>query len=90
MQTTLSAIEEALKIVQQTLDLLTSRKDDEAAFEVARAQYSASIRDSWPSNLGSLIKALDKVQSNPASKLDEPERARVARAIELLRSAMNQ
>jgi hypothetical protein len=90
MQTTLSAIEEALKIVQQTLDLLTSRKDDEAAFEVARAQYSASIRDSWPNNLSSLIKALDKVQSNPASKLDEPERARVARAIELLRGAMDQ
>jgi hypothetical protein len=90
MQTTLAAIEEALKIVQQTLDLLTSRKDDEAAFEVARAQYTASIRDSWPNNLSALIKALDKVQRNPESKLEEPERARVARAVDLLRSATDQ
>ncbi len=90
MQTTLAAIEEALAIVQQTLDLLTSRKDDEAAFEVARAQYSASIRDSWPNNLGSLINTLDQVGKDPSSKLDDEERARVARAVALLRGALDQ
>jgi len=90
MQTTLAAIEKALAIVQQTLDILTSRGDDEAAFEVARAQYSASIRDSWPNNLSSLIKVLDKVHQNPESKLDDVERARVAEAVSLLRSALNQ
>ena len=90
MQNTLAAIEKALSIVQQTLDILTSRGDDEAAFEVARAQYSASIRDSWPNNLSSLVKVLDKVHQNPASKLEDEERARVAEAIALLRDALNQ
>lgn len=90
MQTTLAAIEEALAIVQQTLDILTSRKDDEAAFEVARAQYSASIRDSWPNNLSSLIDVLDKVRQDPTIKLEEAERVRVERAVTLLRGALNQ
>ncbi|MFW5740935.1 MAG: hypothetical protein ACOC1F_11280 [Myxococcota bacterium] len=90
MQNTLAAIEKALAIVQQTLDLLTSRGDDEAAFEVARAQYSASIRDSWPNNLSSLVKVLDKVYQNPKSKLDDTERAQVGEAIALLREALNQ
>lgn len=90
MQNTLAAIEKALAIVQQTLDILTSRGDDEAAFEVARAQYSASIRDSWPNNLSSLIKVLDKVYQNPASKLEDEERARVGEAISLLREALDQ
>jgi hypothetical protein len=90
MQTTLAAIEKALAIVQQTLDILTSRRDDEAAFDVARAQFSASIRDSWPNNLSSLITALEKVHQNPESKLDDEERARVAEAISLLRGALNQ
>jgi len=90
MQTTLSAIEKALAIVQQTLDLLTSRGDDEPAFEIARAQYAASIRDSWPNNLSPLIQTLDKVYQNPDSKLGDSERARVCEAITLLRDALNQ
>lgn len=90
MQSTLAAIEKALAIVQQTLDLLTSRGADELAFEVARAQYSASIRDSWPTNLGALIKALERVHKSPDNKLDEQENARVGEAVLLLRDALNQ
>lgn len=86
----LAAIEEALGIVQQTIELLTSRKDDEAAFDIARAQYRSSIRDSWPNNLSSLTDVLDRIHRDPGSKLDEAERARLAHAVHLLRNAMNQ
>lgn len=90
MQSTIAAIEKALAIVQRTLDALTTRGDDEAAYEVARAQYSASIRDSWPSNLGSLLSVLEDVKNAPERKLTNEERAELDEAIALLRGVMNQ
>lgn len=90
MNSTLAEIEAALATVQSTLDLLSTRGEHEAAFEIARAQYVASIRASWPQNLGALIAALDHVQADPSSKLDEQERARIRVAVTALRRAVAQ
>ena len=90
MNSILAEIELALGTVQQTLDTLTARGNHEAAFDIARAQYVASIRSSWPQNLGSLVKALDVVQADPQSKLTNEERAKVRAAAETLRRAVGQ
>jgi transcriptional regulator of acetoin/glycerol metabolism len=81
----LPEIEAALATVQSTLDQLTQRGHDEAAFELARAQYSASIRSSWPGNLSSLVGVLEKILANGTLKLTEEERARLARAADAFR-----
>jgi hypothetical protein len=81
----LSEIEAALATVQSTLDRLTQEGHDEAAFELARAQYAASIRSSWPGNLSSLVGAIEKILGNGALKLTEDERARLSRAADAFR-----
>ena len=78
----ISAVEEALACVKRTLDSLTARGDNEAAFELARAQYATSIRSSWPGNLGSLVGTLKKIMANEALKLSEIERSELERAIQ--------
>ncbi|MCU0691363.1 MAG: hypothetical protein MUF54_08175 [Polyangiaceae bacterium] len=90
MQQTLASTEQALALVKQILNALTSRGDHAAAYEVARAQYRASIRDSWPNNLGVLLRALQEVHDNPKLQLTDEERGGVAEAIRLLRSAFEQ
>ena len=67
-------IEQALEGVQTTLDALRAGGQDEAAFEIARLQFSASIRASWPGNLLPLADALERA----APKLDG-EKAEIAR-----------
>jgi len=86
---TLAEIETALKTVQRILDALTSRGDDEAAFDLARAQFSSSLRTSWPGSLSGLIRPLEGVAANQALKLTEEERADLAKAIAGLRHACN-
>jgi hypothetical protein len=81
----LSDIEAALATVQRTLDRLTTLGRDEAAFAVARAQFSASIRSSWPGNLSTLVTSLEGVASDPTSGLSGAERADLALAIDTLR-----
>jgi hypothetical protein len=90
MTSTLAAIEEALAVVQRTLDALNSRGDHEAAFEVVRAQYAASLRESWPQNLAELTRALQEVAGDGSVHLDEAERERVRKAVEVLQAALEQ
>jgi hypothetical protein len=78
-------IDRALEIVRGTLDLLLSRGQETAAFEVARAQFRASVRASWPGNVSSLVGLLANVEQDAASKLDEAERAELRGAMDLLR-----
>ena len=90
MSDTLAEVEAALAIVQRTLEALTSRGDDQAAFDLAKAQYSASVRTSWPGNLSTLIRPLEAVGTNPALKLTAEERTDVAHAVEVLKRMANQ
>ena len=90
MSETLAEVEQALATVQRVLDALTTRGDNEAAFDLAKAQYSASIRTSWPSNLSSLINPLEAVGANPALKLTAEERKNVGEAVAILKRACNQ
>jgi hypothetical protein len=90
MSDTLAEVEAALATVKHVLDALTTRGDDEAAFDLAKAQYAASIRTSWPSNLSTLINPLEAVGLNQALKLTVEERADVAKAVEVLRRACDQ
>jgi hypothetical protein len=77
-------IDRALDIVRKTLDRLLSRGQENAAFEVARAQFRASVRASWPGNLSSLAALLVEVERDTATRLDEAERAELRRALEVL------
>ena len=88
MQADLAAIEAAIATVQRILDALTSRGHEQEAFEVARAQFSASIRDSWPGNAAKLVKTLDEVREAPNLDLSEEERADLAHAISVFRQAI--
>jgi hypothetical protein len=90
MSETLAEVEQALATVQRVLDALTTRGDNEAAFDLAKAQYSASIRTSWPSNLSSLIRPLEAVGANTALKLTDEERTEVGKAVDVLKRACNQ
>jgi hypothetical protein len=90
MDTVLGEIEAALTTVQQTLDALTSRGKHEAAYEIARAQYVASIRSSWPQNPGPLVQALEQTADDPRNGLTAEELARLRRAVEVLRRAVAQ
>lgn len=86
----LARIEAALATVQKTIDALSSRGDDEAAFELARQQFTTSIRDSWPANLGKLVGALERVASDDALHLQPDERAQLREAIEIFRAVRDQ
>lgn len=90
MSDTLAEIEAALGTVQRILDALTSRGDDQAAFDLARAQYSSSLRTSWPGGLSGLIRPLEAVAANQSLKLTEDERNDLAKAIDGLRRACDQ
>lgn len=76
----LSEIEAALATVQRTLDVLTARGCDKAAFDLARAQYAASIRSSWPANLSRVAAALTKLAEDKTIELTDGERADLVRA----------
>jgi hypothetical protein len=90
MSDTLAEVELALATVQRILDALTTRGDNEAAFDLAKAQYSASIRTSWPSNLSSLIRPLEAVGANQALKLTAEERTHIGEAVAILKRACDQ
>ena len=83
------AIDRALAVVEQTLDRLVERGQETTAFEVARAQFRARVRASWPGNMSGVVGLLTEVERDPKSKLDEAERAQLRAALELLRSITN-
>jgi hypothetical protein len=80
------AIDAALKSVQRTLDRLIARGQETTAFEVARAQFRASVRASWPGNVSTLVGLLSKVEEDAQSKLDDAERAELRAALDVLRN----
>jgi len=86
----LARIEAALAIVQKTIDALSSRGDDEAAFDLARLQFTTSIRDSWPANLGKLVGSLERIASDDKLHLQPEERAQLREAVEIFRSVSDQ
>lgn len=85
MNETLVAIEAAMATVQRTIDALNSRGNEAAAFDLARAQFAASVRASWPGNLGKVVVALERVRDDATLKLDDGERRAVETAVETLR-----
>jgi hypothetical protein len=88
MSETLAAIEQALGTVQRTLDALTARGEHETAFKIAKAQFSASIRTSWPANLAPLLALLDGLAKAEGGPLTADERAALVKACAALRSAV--
>jgi hypothetical protein len=77
-------VEAALAAVQRTLDRLTALGHDAQAFDLARAQYAASIRSSWPGNLSTLTGSLEKIARDSALGLSDSERHDLDRAIAVL------
>jgi hypothetical protein len=83
-------VEVALGTVQRTLDLLTARGHHEAAFEIAKLQFAANMRASWPGNLGPLASALTQVADDTALTLSPAERADAREAAKVLHSMLSQ
>jgi hypothetical protein len=81
----LADIEAALAAVGKTLDALTAAGQNEKAFELARAQYAASIRHSWPGNLGTLAAHLEKLCADPGVSLSAEHREELGRAAAVFR-----
>src|SRR5262249_30557954 len=88
MSETLARIEAALQTVQSTLDALTARGENETAFRIAKAQFSASLRSSWPANLAPLVALLDELVKPGSRQIDDAEKAALARACSALRAAL--
>jgi transcriptional regulator of acetoin/glycerol metabolism len=76
----------ALQKVQQLLDRLTARGQHDAAFEIARAQFSASMRASWPANLSGLAAAIEKAVADGGTALSDQEREELRAAAAVLKS----
>lgn len=85
MNETIAAVEAAMATVQRTIDALNSRGNEAAAFDLAKVQYAASMRASWPGNLGKVVSVLERVRDDATLKLDDAERRDLAAAIETLR-----
>jgi hypothetical protein len=88
MSETLAQIEGALGTVQATLDALTARGEHETAFKIAKAQFSASIRSSWPANLAPLLTLLDDLAREDGGALTASEKAALVGACRALRAAL--
>jgi hypothetical protein len=85
MNETLAAVEAAMATVQRTIDALNSRGNEAAAFDLAKVQFAASMRASWPGNMSKVIAELERVRGDAALKLNDGERSDLAAAIETLR-----
>jgi hypothetical protein len=75
---------QALSKVQALLDRLTARGQHAAAFEIARAQFSASVRASWPANLSAVAATIDQAIAS-STVLTEEEREELREAAAVLR-----
>jgi len=81
-----SEVDRALAVVQRTLDRLTARGQHDAAFQIARAQFAASVRASWPGNLSSVAAMIDRALGDAKLALADDEREELRRAGEVLRA----
>jgi hypothetical protein len=84
-----NAIEDALHTVQRVLDVLGAQGQNETAFRLARAQFAASVRTSWPGNLSGLVKPLESILADTGVQLEAQDRASLTRAIETLRAVQH-
>jgi hypothetical protein len=84
-----AAVEGALATVQRVLDALTARAgrgQHEAAYEIARAQFAASVRASWPANLSAVAQAIERALADAAVAIPDEERDALRRAADVLRA----
>jgi len=86
---TLAEIQAALAVVDRTLDALTSRGDDTAAFELSKAHFNARVRTSWPASLAPLVTGLERVRTDGGLKLTDTERADLSVAITVFRRTID-
>jgi len=89
MPDTFAEIQACLSTVQRTIDAVNERGDNEAAFDLAKAQYSASIRTSWPANLAGLAAILEKLSEDERLKLTAEERKAAKHAAVTLRESFD-
>jgi len=82
----LKVLDQALANVRRALDRLTESGHDEPAFAIARAQFAASIRASWPANLTGLAKAIDQALADVGPSLSSEEQDELRRAASVFRS----
>ncbi|MCU0656054.1 MAG: hypothetical protein MUF64_12580 [Polyangiaceae bacterium] len=78
-------IEEALQTVASTIDRLRALGHEDPAFRLARLQYSAAIRASWPGNLAPLTVELTRIAATPNLGLSPEEQGRLDRAVATFR-----
>lgn len=76
----------AMSTIQRVLDGLTARGKHETAFEIARAQFAASVRASWPANLSGVAQAIDRAIAEAGEKLTDEEREELRQAADILRN----
>jgi hypothetical protein len=79
-------VDAALAAVQRVLDDLSARGQHEAAYEIARAQFAASVRASWPANLSAIATAIDRALADSGLMLPDAQREELRRAANALRS----
>jgi len=89
MNPLINEIEEALSTVEATIDRLRKLGHEETAFNLAKLQFSAAIRASWPGNLAPLAVGLSRVLKEEGTGLDEGERERLSRAAETFKKLCN-
>jgi hypothetical protein len=82
-------LHEALVTVQRVLDRLTQLGKDEAAFTIAQAQFAASLRTSFPANLGALARAIDHALAKGDLGLTDAELAGLRRASSVLKTSQH-
>jgi hypothetical protein len=81
-----SAVDAALATLQRVLDDLTAQGQHEAAFQIARAQFAASVRASWPGNLSAIATAIDRALDDPSVAIPAGDRDDLRRAADVLRT----
>lgn len=81
-----TTLDEALSNVRRALDRLMESGHDEPAFTIARAQFTASIRASWPANLTALANAIDHALADAGSALSHEEQEELRHAASIFRS----
>lgn len=80
------ALDRALANVRRALDRLTESGHAEPAFAIARAQFAASIRASFPANLTALANAIDQALGEASSALSAEEQDELRDAASIFRS----
>lgn len=83
----LRAVDGALAVIRLSLDRLTARGAVGPAFDIARAQFAASIRASWPTNLSAIASAIDRALAEEELALSDNERAELRAAADVVRGA---